>query len=52
VTFTWEDPKIFAKPHSYEFRYYRSAKGTEEREFDCNANDEDRAKFLLGTPGR
>jgi hypothetical protein len=51
VTFTWEDPKIFAKPHSYEFRYYRAPKGADAREFDCNANDEGRAGFLLGTPG-
>src|SRR5215469_7177852 len=50
VTFTWEDPKIFARPHTYEFRYYRAPKGVEAREFDCNANDEERAKFLLGMP--
>jgi hypothetical protein len=52
VVFTWEDPKIFAQAHSYEFRYYGSPKGTEAREFDCNANDEERAKFLSGMPGR
>jgi len=52
VTFTWEDPKIFAQPHSYEFTYFRAPKGTEAREFDCNAADEERAKFLLGIPGR
>jgi len=52
VTFTWEDSKIFARPHSYEFQYYRSPKGMEAREFDCNANDEQRAKFLLGGPSR
>lgn len=52
VTFTWEDPKIFAQPHTYEFRYYRSPKGMEAREFDCDANNEQRAKFLLEVPGR
>ena len=52
VIFTWEDAKIFARPHTYEFRYYRSPRGAEAREFDCNANDEERAKFLLGMPGR
>jgi hypothetical protein len=52
VTFTWEDPKVFAKPHTYEFRYYRAPKGMEAREYDCNASDEERAKFLLGTPGK
>lgn len=52
VTFTWEDPKIFAKPHTYEFRYYPAPKGTEAREFDCNASDEARAKYLLGAAGK
>ena len=51
VTFTWEDPKIFAQPHTYEFRYYRSPKGMEAREFDCNANDDQRARFLLEPSG-
>jgi len=52
VTFTWEDPKVFANPHTYEFRYYRAPKGMEAREYDCNASNEERAKFLLGTPGK
>ena len=52
VIFTWEDPKIFAHTHSYEFRYYRSPKSTEAREFDCDANDQERAKFLMGAPGQ
>jgi hypothetical protein len=50
VTFTWQDPKIFQKPHTYEYRYYRAPKGTEAREYDCNASDENRAKFLLEPP--
>jgi hypothetical protein len=50
VIFTWEDPKVFAKPHTYEFRYYRSPKGTEARELDCSAADEERAKFLTEVP--
>lgn len=50
VVFTWEDPKVFAQPHTYEFRYYRSPKGIEAREFDCNADE--RSKFLLRIPGR
>ena len=51
VVSTWEDPKIFQKPHTYEMRYYRAPKGTEPREFDCNSADEARAKYLLGPPG-
>jgi hypothetical protein len=51
VTFTWEDTKVFASPHTYEFRYYRAPKGTEPREYDCDASDEARANYLLGAPG-
>ena len=52
VTFTWEDPAVFAKAHTYEFLYYRLPKGTEARAFECNASDEDRTKFLTGQPGQ
>jgi hypothetical protein len=51
AVFTWEDPKVFQKPHTYEYRYYRAPKGAEVREYDCNASDETRAKFLLDAPG-
>ena len=51
VVFTWEDPKVFQKPHTYEYRYYKAPKGTEAREYDCNASDAARAKFLLDPPG-
>lgn len=52
ITFTWDDAKIFTQPHTYEFRYYRAPKGTEAREYDCNASDEERTKFLTGPPGQ
>src|SRR5665213_3374382 len=32
VVFTSEDTKIYAKPHTYEFRYCRAPPGTEARE--------------------
>jgi hypothetical protein len=51
VVSTWEDSKIFAKPHAYEVHYFRAPKFTELREFDCNASDEARGKFLLEPPG-
>ena len=51
VVSTWEDTKVFQRPHTYEMRYYRAPKGTEPREFDCNASDDARAKYLLGPPG-
>jgi len=50
VIFTWEDQKVFSKPHTYEFRYYKSPKGSEARELDCSASDEERAKFLTERP--
>ena len=46
VVSTWEDSRVFSKPHTYEYRYYRAPKGTELREYDCNAADENRAKYL------
>ena len=47
VTFTWTDPKVFAAPHTYEFRYYRMPKYYEPLlAFPCNPYDEDRASFL------
>ena len=52
VVSTWDDPKVFAKPHTYyEVRYFRAPKFTELREFDCNAADETRAKYLMEPPG-
>jgi len=51
VVFTWDDAKVFQRPHTYEFRYYRAPKGTEARNQDCNASDEARGKFLLEPPG-
>lgn len=50
VIFTWEDATVFAKPHTYEFRYYRVAAGTFAREYFCDASNAERAKFLGGPP--
>jgi hypothetical protein len=47
VTFTWEDPKVFRTPHTYEFRYQRLPASYEPRSPQpCDAFDEDRAAFL------
>jgi hypothetical protein len=48
VTFTWEDPNVFQKPYTYEFRYYKVPQIAEPRVFNCNPNDAERAKFLSG----
>ena len=52
VTFTWEDPNVFAKPHTYEFRYYRAPNDTNARNWSCDPFDEDRSKFLTQSPGK
>jgi hypothetical protein len=50
VVFTWEDPKVFSKPHTYEFRYYRAPAGTYAREYFCDSSDPERARFLTEPP--
>jgi len=53
VTSTWTDPKMFAAPHTYEFRYNRMPPFYEaQMPAGCSAYDEVRIKFLEGTPGR
>ena len=47
VMFTWDDPGVFARPHSYEFRYVKVPTIVEPRINECFANDQDRAAFLL-----
>jgi hypothetical protein len=46
VTFTWTDPKVFAKPHTYAFRYYRYPREFNAGEFFCDSNEQERADFL------
>jgi hypothetical protein len=46
VTSTWEDPEVFAKPHTYELRYYRVPPANEPRTHNCIAGDQERTKFL------
>lgn len=47
VTFRWEDPAVFAQPHTYEFIYSRAPLGTSARPVRCDAADETRARFLM-----
>ena len=47
VTFTWEDPKVFRRPHTYEFRYLRAPRFYEaQAPLACNPFDEARTAFL------
>ncbi len=39
VQFTWEDPAIYIKPHTYVLEYYKSEPGTYAYEETCHADD-------------
>lgn len=47
VSFTWTDSKVFAKPHTYSYMYYKTKYVGEPRIESCNANDTQRADFLI-----
>ena len=51
VTFTWDDLKMFQKPHTYEFRYYKIRQISDLRILPCDPGDQERARFLLGPDG-
>lgn len=52
AVFTWDDPKVFQKPHTYEYRYYRVKKIDDPRILPCDQGDQERARFLLPPDGR
>jgi hypothetical protein len=39
VTFTWQDPKIYVKPHTYEYIYYKDPPETYALEEWCDSSD-------------
>jgi hypothetical protein len=39
VTFTWDDPKIYVKPHTYEYIYYKDPPETYAFEEWCDSSD-------------
>ena len=39
IVFTWDDPTIFTKPHTYELFYYRQPRGTFALENFCDPSD-------------
>jgi hypothetical protein len=47
VNFEWDDPAVFVRPHTYEFRYVKVASIAEPRVQECFANDQERTAFLL-----
>ena len=47
VRFTWTDPSVFQRPHSYEFRYQRAEKEYEARPYQlCDPFDPERIAFF------
>ena len=50
VTFTWTDPVVFRRAHSYAFRYYKVPTIAEPRVVNCIANDAERTRFLNEAP--
>ena len=36
ITFTWDDPNVYLKPHSYEIRYFKDPAGTYAYEDFCD----------------
>ncbi|MEQ1883742.1 MAG: hypothetical protein ABL967_01690 [Bryobacteraceae bacterium] len=40
VTYTWDDPGVYLKPHTYEMTYHRSDPATYAFEEYCHADDE------------
>ncbi len=47
ATSTWDDPKVFASPHTYEFRYSKVTQISLPLQYGCSANDQDRANFIM-----
>lgn len=50
VTFTWTDPVVFRRAHSYAFRYSKVPSISEPRVVNCIPNDAERTKFLSEAP--
>jgi hypothetical protein len=44
VKFTWTDQRVYTRPHSYEFRYYRVA--DTPTEWPCQPQEPGRAEFF------
>ena len=50
VMFTWTDPEIFVKPHTYELQYYRSEAGAYAFEEYCHADDPKQSGSVVEPP--
>jgi hypothetical protein len=50
VTFTWNDPAVFLKPHTYELTYHKSSPDTYAFEEYCHADDPAQAGSVVEPP--
>ena len=50
LSFTWEDPAIYLKPHTYELTYYKSDPGTYAFEEYCHADDPAQGGSVIEPP--
>ena len=48
VTFTWEDPTIYTKPHTYQLHYYKMPRSTYAFEDACDSGDAKEYQSVLG----
>jgi hypothetical protein len=52
ATMTWTDPKIYQKPHAYDFFYQKMPDDAYAFEEWCDMSDPEQYKALGGMPGR
>jgi len=50
VTFTWDDPKIYRKPHTYEYIYYKDPPSTYAFEEWCDSSDPLQRQSIVPPP--
>jgi len=50
VTFNWDDPTIYARPHTYTLNYYRMPKETYAFEDPCDSGDPKEYQSVQGIP--
>jgi hypothetical protein len=50
ITFTWTDPNVYLKPHTYEIVYYSDPPGTYAFENFCDAGDPAQGRSVVPPP--